>query len=319
MEALERYGSDKPDTRFGLELVDLSTTFKGSPFRVFESTLEHGGAIVGITVPGEGSRGRGAMDRLDKDVVRKRIGAGGLIYFKIAEDGSVYSSVKDTVLPTAFVEAAVDAIGAKPGDLVLLLAGEKPTVLEQAGALRLHMGRELGLIPAPGEAPWNFLWVTEFPLVEWSKEERRWTAMHHPFTSPRPQDLELMESDPGRVLARAYDLVLNGTEIGGGSIRIHDRAVQQRMFHVLGIDEEEAKQRFGFLLDAFQYGAPPHGGIAFGLDRLSMLLSGATNIRDVIAFPKTQKAQELMVDSPDIVSREQLDELHIALREPESK
>jgi aspartyl-tRNA synthetase len=314
-DALERYGSDKPDTRFGLELVDLSTSFEGSPFRVFQSTLEAGGAIIGINIPGEGSRGRGAMDRLDKDIVRKRIGAGGLIYFKIAGDGGVYSSVKDSVLPTSYVDSAVQAVGAKPGDLVLLLAGEKPTVLEQAGALRLHMGRELGLIPAAGEAPWNFLWVTEFPLLEWSKEERRWSAMHHPFTSPRPEDVEFMESDPGRVLARAYDLVLNGTEIGGGSIRIHDRDLQRRMFQVLGIDDEEASRRFGFLLDAFQYGAPPHGGIAFGLDPLAMLLSGASNIRDVIAYPKTQKAQELMVDSPDVVSRDQLEELHIEVKE----
>jgi len=316
-DALATYGSDKPDTRFGLEIHDVSDAFTGSGFRVFENVLDHKGKIVAIRVPGLGDQGRGAMDRLDKDIVRKRIGAGGLVYFKLPSDGSeTYSSVKAEVLPTHFVAEATEMLGAQAGDLILILAGPAPKVFEQMGTLRMNMGRELGLIPEGNEGPWNFLWVTDFPLLEWNEDERRFVARHHPFTSPHPDDLGTMFDNPGRTKARAYDLVLNGFEIGGGSIRIHNRAVQSQMFRLLGIDEEEAQQRFGFLLDAFRFGAPPHGGIALGVDRIAMLLTGSTSLREVIAFPKTQSAQELMVQSPDVVDDHQLKELHIAIEKP---
>lgn len=316
-EAMMRYGSDKPDTRFEMEIHDLSEELKGSPFRVFEQILQEGGAVVGIRVPGEGSRGRGAMDRLDKDIVRRRIGAGGLIYFKIGEDGSVQASVKEDALPKEFLDRAIAAIHGQPGDLILVLAGSDPKVYEQMGALRLHMAQELGLLK--NSNAFSFLWVTDFPLLEWSPSESRWSAVHHPFTSPSVEDFGLLDSDPGKVRARAYDLVLNGNEIGGGSIRIHNRAVQSRMFDLLNISAEEAQRRFGFLLDAFRFGAPPHGGIALGLDRITMALSDTENIRDVIAFPKTQSAQEPMVQSPDFVDDEQLEELHIRIVEPEPR
>jgi aspartyl-tRNA synthetase len=320
-EAIARYGSDKPDLRFDLPIHDVGNVFRGSGFRVFDTVLENGGHIVALNVPGAGDWGRGQMDRLDKDIVRKQIGAGGLIYFKRPSDGTdTVSSVKPDVLATPFVEAAVAAVGAKAGDLVLLLAGPNPKVFMQMGALRLHLGRELGLIPQPGDdTPWSFLWVTQFPLLEWDEQERRYLAMHHPFTSPRPEDLATMFDNPGATRARAYDLVLNGNELGGGSIRIHSPAIQRQMFRLLGIDDEEAQRRFGFLLEAFRYGAPPHGGIALGLDRMAMLLAGAPSLRDVIAFPKTASAQELMVQSPDEVDAHQLRELHIRTVLPEPK
>ncbi len=307
-EAIRRYGSDKPDLRFGLELHDLSETFAGSGFRLFENA----DAVVAIRVPGEGDRGRGAMDRLDKDIVRKKIGAGGLIYFRLPSDGSeIQSSVKSEVLPTEFVARAVETVGAEAGDLVLVLAGPQPKVFEQAGALRLHMADELSLVPEGADGPWKFLWVTDFPLLEYDEGAGRYFAMHHPFTSPKPEDMDRLDSDPGAVRARAYDLVLNGSELGGGSIRIHQRDVQSLMFRALGIDEAEAQERFGFLLDAFRYGAPPHGGIALGLDRMVMHLTGAPSLRDVIAFPKTQHATEPMSRTPDFVDEHQLRDLHI--------
>ncbi len=315
-EALRRYGSDKPDLRFGLEIQDVSQALDGSGFRVFDKVLKAGGKIVALVVPGMGDQGRGYMDRLDKDVVRKRIGADGLIYFKLPADGSaLYSSVKEHVLPQPFVERTLEAAGAGAGDLVLVLAGQTPKVYQQMGALRLHMARELDLVPAGAEGPWQFLWVTEFPLLEWDEVRRRYFAMHHPFTSPRPEDLDTMLDDPAATRARAYDLVLNGNEIGGGSIRIHNPEVQRQMFRLLGIDEAEAQQRFGFLLDAFRYGAPPHGGIALGLDRIVMLLTGAASLRDVIAFPKTQSATEPMSNTPAPVDPDQLEDLHIRLTE----
>ena len=319
-EAVRTYGSDKPDTRFGLKLHDLSAVFEGSGFRVFDDVLAREGRIVALRVPGYGDKGRGYMDRLDKDLVRKRIGAGGLIYFRLPSEGSrTLSSVKEHVLPPAYVDAAVEAVGARPGDLVLVLAGADPKVFEQMGTLRLHMARELDLIPEGNDGPWHFLWVTDFPLLEWDEDERRFVARHHPFTSPRFEDLDAMFENPGATKARAYDLVLNGFEIGGGSIRIHNREVQSRMFRLLGIDEEEAERRFGFLLDAFRYGAPPHGGIALGVDRIAMILTGGASLREVIAFPKTQSAQDLMVQSPDTVDPHQLEELHIRVAPPEEQ
>ncbi len=325
-EALTRYGSDKPDLRYGLDFHDLTGTFEGAGFRVFDQVRESGGKVLAIRVPGEGDRGRGAMDRLDKDIVRKKIGAGGLVYFKRPSDGSeTFSSIKAEALDPSYVQKAVETVGAEKGDLVVVLAGAAPKIYSQMGALREHLGKELGYVPDPanpdavhGEGPWEFLWVTEFPLLEWDEKEERYFAMHHPFTSPRPEDIPTLKDDPGAARARAYDLVLNGNEIGGGSIRIHDRSVQAQMFELLGIGEEEAQQRFGFLLDAFRYGAPPHGGIALGLDRLVMLLAGATSLRDVIAFPKTQSAQEPMVGSPDVVDDHQLKELHIRTVPPET-
>lgn len=318
-DALKTYGSDKPDVRFDLKIHTVTDVFRGSGFRVFDGVIEGGGAITALVVPGFGDQGRGYMDRLDKDVARKKIGAGGLIYFRLTSEGETLSSVKEHVLPAAYVEAAVRATGAGQGDLVLILAGPVPKVYEQMGALRLHMAREQDLIPQGADGPWKFLWVTDFPLLEWDEEAGRFFAMHHPFTSPHPEDLDVLDDRPGDARARAYDLVLNGAEVGGGSIRIHQREVQNRMFRLLGIDDEEAEERFGFLLDAFRYGAPPHGGIAFGLDRLVMLLCGAPSLRDVIAFPKTQSGQELMVDSPDAVDTHQLRELHIRVVEPEEK
>ncbi len=328
-EALRRYGSDKPDLRFGLALHDLSETFRGSGFRLFEEA----GAVVGLRVPGEGERGRGALDRLDKDVVRKKIGAGGLVHFRLPPDGSATSSsVKAEVLPSVYVDRAAEAVGAEAGDLVLVLAGDAPKVFEQAGALRLHLANELDLVPESlpptgsggADGPWKFLWVTDFPLLEYDAEAGRYFAMHHPFTSPRAEDLAKLDEgsasfDPGAVRARAYDLVLNGSELGGGSIRIHRREVQSRMFRALGIGEAEAQERFGFLLDAFRYGAPPHGGIAFGLDRIVMHLTGARSLRDVIAFPKTQNATELMSRTPDVVDEHQLRDLHIRTVLPEAE
>lgn len=307
-EAMNTYGSDKPDTRFGLEFVDFSEIVRDAEFKVFSGTVQNGGGVVGITVPGQGEIGRGAIDRLT-DRVKKETGAGGLIYIKMQEDGPLCSVAK--FLTGDIVTKMVDASGAETGDLVLILAGPKPAVLEQLGQLRLMMGKEHGLID---ESVYNFLWVTEFPLLEWDEETHRFHAMHHPFTSPKEEDIDLIDNEPAKVKARAYDLVLNGSEIGGGSIRIHNRDVQQRMFELLGIDEKEAEEKFGFLLSAFKYGAPPHGGIALGLDRIVMLLTGAQSLRDVIAFPKNQKAQSLMDNSPDVVDKTQLDELHISLK-----
>ena len=310
-DAIRTYGTDKPDLRYGMEIQDVSTAFEGSGFRVFDNILEGGGKIVAISVPGEGDRGRGAMDRLE-DHVTKTIGAGGLIYIKLPSDGSApEANLKESILPRKHVDQAIEQTGADTGDLVLVLAGDTPTVYEWMGDLRIYMADLLDVLPEPGHGPWRFLWVTDFPLVEWDDEAQRYFAMHHPFTAPHPEDEEIMAENPGSTRARAYDLVLNGNEIGGGSIRIHTRAVQHQMFDLLGISEEEAEERFGFLLDAFRYGAPPHGGIALGVDRLIMLLAGAGSLRDVIAFPKTQSGQEPMSGTPGPVDDEQLKELHI--------
>lgn len=307
-QAIETYGSDKPDTRFGMKFRDLSDIVKDSEFRVFSKTVAEGGKVVGFVAPGFGKLGRGIMDRLTKRV-QQEIGAGGLIYIKNNAD-ELYSSVSKFVSEET-TRAMADAAGAAEGDLILILAGKAPLVYQQLGDLRLMFAKEYEMID---ESLANFLWVTEFPLFEYSEEDGRYYAMHHPFTSPHPEDVPLMESEPGKVRARAYDLVLNGSEIGGGSIRIHDFGTQQKMFRMLGIEDEEAREKFGFLLEAFQYGAPPHGGIAFGLDRIVMLLAGAKSLRDVIAFPKNQRAQSTMDNCPDVVETRQLDELYIQLK-----
>ena len=307
-EAIRRYGTDKPDVRFGMEIQDVSSALEESGFRIFDSILDAGGYVVALVAEGEADRSRSALDRLDEHV-RKEIGAGGLIHFKKTDEG-VESSVSADALPTERVEQAVEQAGADEGDLVLVLAGNAPEVFWQAGQLRLHVAEQMGLRDN-SDGTDRFLWVTDFPLLEWNEEERRYAAMHHPFTAPHPDDLDQLESDPGAVRSRGYDLVLNGHEIGGGSIRIHDRTTQERVFRAIGIDEAEAEKRFGFLLEAFRYGAPPHGGIALGLDRLVMLLAGAGSLRDVIAFPKTQSAREPMSGAPDYVDDDQLEDLHL--------
>jgi len=313
-EAVETYGTDKPDTRFGLEFADFSDLVEDSEFKIFANTVKEGGAVLGITVPGQGTIGRGAIDRLTKRV-QDEIGAAGLIYIKINEEDGINCSV-GKFLQDETVESMVDRAGAGMGDLVLIMAGSKPDIYKQMGELRLMMGREYDLID---RSSFGFLWVHDFPLVEWDEETGRYHSLHHPFTAPRPEDVELLESDPGSITSRAYDLVLNGYEIGGGSIRIHQRDLQNRVFRLLGIDDEEAEKRFGFLLDALKYGAPPHGGIAFGVGRIMMILSGGNSLRDVIAFPKNQKAQNLMDGSPDYVDPEQLDELHIQIKKDEGE
>lgn len=307
-DAVRTYGSDKPDTRFGMKFVDFSKIVKDSEFRVFSKTVADGGSVIGFVVPGKGDLGRGIMDRLTKEA-RDTLGAGGLIYIKNNEDEQ-YSSVSKFVSEET-TGRMVDFSGAEKGDLILILAGPDDSVYKQLGELRLLMAHRYDLIPAN---TWNFLWVTDFPLLEFEPEAGRYVAMHHPFTSPKHEHLEMMEKSPGEVRARAYDLVLNGNEIGGGSIRIHQREVQQRMFELLGIKEDEAQEKFGFLLEAFKFGAPPHGGIALGLDRIVMLMTGARSLREVIAFPKNQAARSLMDGAPDVVSKDQLDELHIQLK-----
>lgn len=308
-EAMETYGSDKPDTRFDMTINNLSDILSDCGFKIFETTVKKGGKVVSINLPGKGELGRGALDRLTEDVKRET-GAAGLIYIKVSDSGHVCSVGK--FLTDKTIDEMVELSGSQDGDLVLILAGPVPDVYKQMGILRLMMGKELGLIDT---SAYNFLWVTDFPLVEWDKEDKRYVALHHPFTSPMTDELHLLEESPEKVNARAYDLVLNGSEIGGGSIRIHNSEIQSKMFRVLGIGEEEAREKFGFLLDAFTYGAPPHGGIALGLDRIVMIMAGAKSLRDVIAFPKNQRAQSPMDGSPDTVDEKQLRELHIKLRD----
>jgi len=305
-QAMERFGSDKPDTRFGLEIADCSDAVANSSFRVFSEIVKKGGVVAGFTVPGLSDYTRNQLDGLTDFV--KSIGAGGLVYVKCHPD-KMESSVDKFVSPEE-VKAIAQKIGAKTGDLGLLISGPWQKALTILGLLRLEMANRLKLIPAD---KWNFLWVTDFPLLEYNEEEKRYFAVHHPFTSPKPEDIALLDTDPGKARARAYDLVLNGNEIAGGSIRIADSELQSKMFALMGIGDEEARQKFGFMLDAFKYGAPPHGGIAYGLDRIVMLLTGQKSIRDVIAFPKTASATSLMDDCPSTVEKKQLDELHIRI------
>lgn len=299
--AMEKYGSDKPDIRFGMEIEDLTGTVKGKGFVVFDQS-EYAG---GIKVPGYAGYSRKELDELTKWVQRPQIGAKGLIYVKYNEDGSFKSSV-DKFFGADELLSWADMLSAKPGDLLLLLAGKKNETLKQLGELRLEMGTRLELRDKKVFKP---LWVVDFPLLEWDEETSRFYAMHHPFTSPVMEDIPLLETDPGSVRAIAYDLVINGVEIGGGSIRIHNENLQAKMFKVLGFTDEEAGAQFGFLMNAFKYGAPPHGGIAFGLDRWVSLFAGLDSIRDVIAFPKNNAGRDVMIDSPSEVDPSQLDEL----------
>ena len=303
-EAMRRYGTDRPDTRFGLELVDLTETLRGCGFKVFQSAIEKGGAVKAINAKGCGGFSRKDLDDLTE--FAGRFGARGMAWIKIKEDE--WQSPITKFFSPEEIAAMATALDARPGDLILFGADQARTVHQVLAELRLELARRLGLIE-PGS--FSFLWVTDFPLLEYDDEARRYTAVHHPFTAPREDQLDLLATDPGAVKSRAYDLVLNGSEIGGGSIRIHNPAMQQQIFEALGIDAEEAREKFGFLLRALELGAPPHGGIAFGVDRLMMLLTGSSSIRDVIAFPKTQKATCPLTDAPSPVARKQLTELHL--------
>ena len=303
-EVMRRYGTDRPDTRFGLELVDLTETLRGCGFKVFQSAIEKGGVVKAINAKGCGGFSRKDLDDLTE--FAGRFGARGMAWIKIKEDE--WQSPITKFFSPEEIAAMATALDARPGDLILFGADQTRTVQQMLAELRLELARRLGLIE-PGS--FSFLWVTDFPLLEYDDEARRYTAVHHPFTAPREDQLDLLATDPGAVKSRAYDLVLNGSEIGGGSIRIHNPAMQQQIFKALGIDAEEAREKFGFLLRALELGAPPHGGIAFGVDRLMMLLTGSSSIRDVIAFPKTQKATCPLTDAPSPVARKQLTELHL--------
>jgi aspartyl-tRNA synthetase len=306
-EAMTKYGSDKPDLRFGLELHSLNEVFNNSEFKVFKEAVDAKGIVTGLVAAGCASFSRNQIDGLTNFV--KNIGAKGLVWFKVQENGIDSPTLK--FLNEEEKKNLVATLKAKPNDLILILAGERNSTLNQMGSLRLELAKRLELIKS--ETPPSLLWVTDFPLFEYDEETKRFYAMHHPFTSPRLEEVDLLEKDPGKIKAQAYDLVLNGNEIAGGSIRIHNSELQSRMFKALGISEEEAQQKFGFLMNAFKYGAPPHGGIAFGFDRMVMLFAGVDSIRDTIAFPKTASAISLMDECPSPVSEEQLKELHIRL------
>ena len=306
-EAMDRFGSDKPDTRFGMELRDVSDVVKNCGFGVFTGALEAGGSVRGINVEGQGAMPRKKIDKLVE--FAKGCGAKGLAYLCINEDGT-YKSSFAKFMTEEELAALVAKMNGKPGDLLLFAADKNKIVWNVLGALRLQLGEELGLMD---ENQYNFLWVTEFPLLEWSDEENRFMAMHHPFTMPMEEDWANIDSDPGSVRAKAYDIVLNGTELGGGSVRIHQSDIQEKMFEVLGFTKERAHEQFGFLLDAFSYGVPPHAGLAYGVDRMIMHMVHADSIRDVMAFPKVKDASDLMSDAPGTVDAKQLEELGIAI------
>ncbi|MGN0495622.1 MAG: aspartate--tRNA ligase [Lachnospiraceae bacterium] len=312
-EAMERFGSDKPDLRFGMELKNVTDIVKNCGFGVFTGAIENGGSVRGINVEGQGAMPRKKIDALVD--FAKGYGAKGLAYICINEDGT-YKSSFSKFMTEEEMAALVSALAGKPGDLLLFAADRDKIVFSVLGALRCEMAEQLGLLD-PKE--YRFLWVTEFPVFEWSDEEERYKAMHHPFTMPMDEDLELLDTDMGKARAKAYDIVLNGVELGGGSVRIHQDDVQEKMFKLLGFTEEEAHDRFGFLLDAFKYGVPPHAGLAFGLDRMIMLMTGADSIRDVIAFPKIKDASCLMSNAPDVVDEKQLEELCLKVEIPEKE
>ena len=308
-EAMSRYGSDKPDVRFGMEFQDFAPVAQGKGFGVFDAAE----AVLGIVAPGCGEYTRKQLDALTDWVKRPQIGAKGLVYCKVNEDGSTKSSV-DKFFDDAARAEWVQASGAQPGDLILMLSGDLEKTRKQLNELRLHMGSALGLRDPKVFRP---LWVVDFPLLEWDEETERYHAMHHPFTSPKPEHFDLIETDPGAVRANAYDMVINGVEIGGGSIRIHDRGIQSRMFDLLGFSPEEAEAQFGFLMSAFTYGAPPHGGLALGFDRLCSLFGGSDSIRDFIAFPKNNSGRDVMIDAPSPIDDAQYAELYLRSTAPD--
>ena len=304
---MERFGSDKPDLRFGMELANISDTVKNIPFPVFTDALANGGSVRAIVVSGGASMTRKEIDAFTETA--KTYQAKGMAWLVPSEParGSFLKFLDETA-----IQAIAKATGATQNDLILIVADQNAIVFNALGAVRCEVARKLSLID---ESEFNLLWVTEFPLLEYDAEANRYVAMHHPFTNPMDEDLEYLDTDPGRVRAKAYDVILNGVELGGGSIRIHDQALQKKMFSLLGFTEEEAHAQFGFLLDAFGYGVPPHGGLALGLDRMIMLMAGAKSIRDVIAFPKVQNSSDLMTEAPAPVAQNQLDDLGIAIAE----
>ncbi len=312
-EAMDRFGSDKPDLRFGMELHDVSAVTADCGFGVFHNAIADGGSVRGINVKGQGGMSRKKIDKLTS--FARDYGASGLAYLAILEDGSIKSSFAKFMTEEE-IRALVDAMEGEPNDLLLFAADKNQVVYQVLGALRVELARELSLAD-PNE--FRFVWVTEFPLLEWSEEEQRYVAMHHPFTMPMEEDLALLDTEPGKVRAKAYDIVLNGNEIGGGSVRIHQNDIQEKMFQELGFTQEEAHKQFGFLMEAFRYGVPPHAGLAYGLDRLVMLMAGADSIRDVIAFPKVKDASDLMSEAPSPVSDDQLKELSLAVRKAPSE
>ncbi len=305
-DAMKYYGCDKPDTRFEMRFVELNDIVKGKEFKVFDEAE----AVIGICAKGCAEYTRKQLDELTDFVKRPQIGATGLVYARYSADGILKSSV-DKFYTVDDLQKWADAFNAQPGDLILLLAGKKEKTQKALNELRLEMGTRLGL---RDKNKFSCLWVVDFPLLEYNEEANRWFAMHHPFTSPLPEDIAQLETNPGAVRANAYDMVINGVEVGGGSIRIHDKTMQQRMFSLLGFTPEQAQEQFGFLLNAFEYGAPPHGGIAFGLDRLCSLFGGAESIRDFIAFPKNNSGRDVMIDAPSAIEEEQLKELSLKLR-----
>ena len=310
-EAMDRYGSDKPDIRFGMELQDVTEAVKGCEFAVFKGAIENGGTVRGINAKGQGAMPRKKIDKLVE--FAKGYGAKGLAYAAVQEDGTVKSSFAK-FMKEEEMSALIREMGGENGDLLLFAADKNKVVWDVLGALRLELARQLELLD---KNEYKFLWVTEFPLLEWSEEEKRFVAMHHPFTMPMEEDIQYIDSDPGRVRAKAYDIVLNGTELGGGSVRIFDPEIQNKMFEVIGFTQEQAQEQFGFLLTAFRYGVPPHAGLAYGLDRLIMLMAKEDSIRDVMAFPKVKDASDMMTEAPTKVDKKQLDELGLAVIEEE--
>ncbi|MEZ4720678.1 MAG: aspartate--tRNA ligase [Flavobacteriales bacterium] len=302
-EAMSKYGSDKPDIRFGMEFVELNKMVQGKGFQVFDDAE----LVVGICAKGAATYTRKQLDELTDFVRKPQIGAKGLVYCRVNEDGSLKSSV-DKFFDEKALENWTKAFGAEKGDLMLILAGDANKTRKQLNELRLEMGTQLGLRIKDSYRP---MWVVDFPLLEWDEDSKRFYAMHHPFTSPKPDQIGWLDTDPGKVKANAYDMVINGVELGGGSIRIHDQKLQAKMFEILGFSKEEAQKQFGFLMGAFKYGAPPHGGIAFGFDRLAAIFGGTDSIRDYIAFPKNNAGRDLMIDSPATISDEQLTELSL--------